>query len=101
MKVTIFFSFLDVKKCRENNKLTTSLNRKSTFSGVFTNFKSFVPRIYKLGLVYFLLCHCFIIVFSYQKFHNNIDALKQILKLSRYPIQFVDRCIKWLLQNFI
>ena len=37
------FSFLDVKMCRENNKLTTSVYRKPTFSGVFTNFKSFIP----------------------------------------------------------
>ena len=31
------FSFLDVKICRENNKYTTSMFRKPTFSGVFTN----------------------------------------------------------------
>ena len=37
------FSFLDVKISRENNKLTTSVYRKPTFSGVFTNFKSFIP----------------------------------------------------------
>ena len=46
------FSFLDVKICRENNKLTTSVYRKPTFSGVFTSFKSFIPTIYKFGLVY-------------------------------------------------
>ena len=33
-----FFSFLSVKICRENNKLTTSVYRKITFSGVFTKF---------------------------------------------------------------
>ena len=49
------FSFLDVKICRENNKLTTSVYRKPTFSGVFTNFKSFIPTVYKFGLVYTLL----------------------------------------------
>ena len=38
------FSFLYVKICRENNKLTTSVNRKPTFSGVFTNSKSFIPK---------------------------------------------------------
>ena len=46
------FSFLDFKICRKNNKLTTSLFRKSTFSGVFqTNFKSFIPTVQKFGLV--------------------------------------------------
>ena len=32
-------SFLDIKIVRENNKFTTSVYRKPTFSGVFTNFE--------------------------------------------------------------
>ena len=94
------FSFLDVKICRENNKLTTSVYRKHTFSGVFTNFKSFIPTVYKFGLVYTLLHCCFDITSSYEKFHNEINPLKQILKLNGYPTQFIDRCIKQFLQNF-
>ena len=35
-------SFLDTKICRENNKFTTSVFRKHTFSDVFTNFDSFI-----------------------------------------------------------
>ena len=42
------FSFLCVKTCRENNKLTTSVYRKPNFSGVFTNFKNFIPTVYEL-----------------------------------------------------
>ena len=37
------FSFSDVKICRENNKFTTSVFKKPNFSGVFTNFDSFIP----------------------------------------------------------
>ena len=88
------FSFLDVKICRESNKLTTSVYRKPTFSRVFTNFKCFIPTVYKFCLVYTLLHRCFNITFSYEKFHNEINALKQILKLNGYPAQFIDRCIK-------
>ena len=43
-------SSLDLKICHENNKLTTSVCRKPTFSGVFTNFKSFIPKVKKFGL---------------------------------------------------
>ena len=93
------FSFLDVKICRENNKLTTSVYRKPTFSGVFTNFKSFIPTVYKSGLVYTLLHRCFNITSSYEKFDNEINALKQILKLYGYHTQFIDRCIKQFLQK--
>ena len=56
------FSFLDVKICRENNKFTTSVFRKPTFSGVFTNFDSFIPISYKHGLVKTLIFRCFKIV---------------------------------------
>ena len=76
------FSFLDVKICRENNKLTTSVYRKPTFSGVFTNSKSFIPTVYKFGLVYILLHRYCNITSSYEKFHNEINALKQILNLN-------------------
>ena len=44
------FSFLDVKICRDN-KFATSVFRKPTFSGVFTNFDSFIPISYRHVLV--------------------------------------------------
>ena len=56
------FSFLNVKICRESNKLTTSVYRKPTFSGVFTNVKSFIPTVYKFDLFYTLLHRCFNII---------------------------------------
>ena len=88
------FSFLDVSICRKNNKLTTSVYGKTTFSGIFTNFKSFAPTVYKFGLVYTLLHRHFNIAFCYDKFHNETKALKQIFKLNRYPIRFIDTWIK-------
>ena len=78
------FLFLDVKICRENNKLTTSVYRKPTFSGFFTNFKSFIATDQKFGLVYTLLHRCFNITSSYERFHKEINALKQIFKLNGY-----------------
>ena len=44
--------FLDFKITCENNKLTTSVYRKPTFSRVFTNFKSFVPTVYYITPYY-------------------------------------------------
>ena len=40
-------SFLDIEAVRGNNKFTTSVYRKTTFSGVSTNFESFIPKSYK------------------------------------------------------
>ena len=88
------FSFLDVKICRESNKFTTSVFRNPTFSGVFTNFDSFIPRSYKHGLVNTLIFRCFKICSSHEKLHNEIVYLKEIFKRDKYPNGFVDLCIK-------
>ena len=42
IEMNISLSFLDIKIVRENNKFTTSVDHKPTFSGVFTNFESFI-----------------------------------------------------------
>ena len=47
-----------------------------------------------MGLVYTLRHFCFNITSLFEKFHNEINALKQIFKLNGYPIQCIDRCIK-------
>ena len=49
-------SFLDIKICRKNGKFVTSVYRKPTFSGVFTNYESFIPTYQKRGLVYKYKC---------------------------------------------
>ena len=60
------FSLLDIKICCENSKLKTYVHRKPTFSGVFTNFESFIPTVQKFGFVY--TYHCFNITSSYETF---------------------------------
>ena len=73
------FSFLDVKICREKDKLTTSVFRKDTFSGVYTNFSSFVALKHKFGLVYTPLHRIFTIVSDFLKFHFEVETLKKTL----------------------
>ena len=73
--------------------------RKPTFCGVYTNFKSFISTFQRSGLVFTLLNRCFNIASSYEKFHNEINALEQIFELNGYPIQFIDECIKQCLQK--
>ena len=43
--------FLDVNIFCENRRFATKIYRKKTFSGVYTNFKSFIPQKYKIGLI--------------------------------------------------
>ena len=44
-------SFLDTKICHKNGKFVTSVYRKPTFSGAFTNYESFIPTYQKRGLL--------------------------------------------------
>ena len=78
-------SFLDISIERINNKLVTSLYRKSTFSGVCRNFHSFLPVNYKKGLIYALLHREFNISFDYQIFHKEIECPKAIWQHNGFP----------------
>ena len=73
-------SILDIKISCENNKFGTSVYRKPTFSGVFTNFESFIPDIYKRGLIETLLHRSFRLCSNYENFHLEIETMKSILK---------------------
>ena len=48
-------SFLDVNFFREKGKFVTNVYRKKAFSGVYTNFDSFILETYKTGLIKSLL----------------------------------------------
>ena len=52
-------SFLDIKINRDNIRFLTSVYQKPTFSGVFTNFDSYIPLLYKSGLISSLLYRAF------------------------------------------
>ena len=71
-------SSLDISVTRMNNKLTTSLCRKKTFSGVYLNFNSFLPMHYKKGLIHNLLFRTYNICADYVTLHKGIEFLKSI-----------------------
>ena len=92
-------SFLDIKIVRENNKFTTSVYRKPTFTGVFTNFESFIPNSYKDALIFTLLHRAFKLCSNFGLFLQEMENLKNIFRTSDYPVNFTDFCIKKYLDN--
>ena len=44
--------FLNVNVIREQGKFVTSVYRKTSFSGVYTRFDSFLRDTYKIGMIY-------------------------------------------------
>ena len=85
--------FLDVKVFRDGDCFTTSIHRKATFSGVFTNYSAFIPIEYKRGLIDTLLHRAYMVNSSLSGLHDEITRLKGILKKNGYPENFLDRCI--------
>ena len=92
-------SFLDVEIIREQDKLTTTFYRKPTFSGVYSNFESFLRWVYIFGMVYTLVYRCFCICSNWTQFHSELILLKGIFQKNAYPKHFIDKCFKKFLNN--
>ena len=86
--------FLDILISRSENGFKTSVYHKPTFSGVYSNFNSFIYDEYKIGLVFTMLFRTFSIVSDFSRFHTEIIHLKEILRKNAFPIKLVDNCIK-------
>ena len=86
-------SFLDISISRNNNALKTSIFRKPTFSGVYTNFNSFLPTEYKRKLLRTFLYRTYNICSSYLQIHEEIIHLKSVWQKNSFPLSFIDNCI--------
>ena len=78
-------SFFDIKINRSEINFTTSIYRKSTYTGLLTNFNSFIPDCYKKGLIFSLLFRYFNLYSSYFIFHSELQKLKQIFIKNEFP----------------
>ena len=67
--------FLDVLISRNKEGFTTTVYHKPTFSGVYSNFNSFIADEYKHGLILTLIFGIFSIVSDFSKFHEYIFKL--------------------------
>ena len=74
------FSFLAVKITLQNKWFVTSIFREATFSGLLTNYDSFISDTYKIDLVHTLLFLFFKICSSMESLHIEVDPLKSIFK---------------------
>ena len=71
-------SFRDVEVSQDKGKFVKPVYRKPTFSGVYTHFESFLPTVYKFGMIYTLAYCCFKICSDWTKFHEELSFFKQV-----------------------
>ena len=72
----------------------TSVYRKPAFSGVSTNYESFIPTYQKRGVLHALLNRSFSICCDFKTFHFEINHLKAILMKNNYPPNFINSWVK-------
>ena len=87
--------FLDVKISRgEEVFFHTSVFHKLSYTGLLTNFLSFIPSLYKISLVKTLINRVYKICNNWSSFHSNIKELKYILQRNKFPPKVIDKEIK-------
>ena len=91
--------FLDVNVCRQNGSFSTTIYRKSSFTGLYSNFKSLVPPQFKKGLIFTLLHRLFTLCSSWVTFDIELSRLKSILIRNGYPVFFIDKCVSIFLEK--
>ena len=70
---------------------TVNLDRKKTFTGLWTNDFSFTPFSYKLGLIRTLVDRTYKINNTWEAFNEDIKKLLLILRKNLFPRHIVER----------
>ena len=91
--------FLDIKVIRSGLQFVTSVYRKPTFSGVYTNYHSFLPEIYKTGLIRTLLFRLHSICSNWNLINSEIQHLRSVMQKNAYPDRLIDKVIKRFLDH--
>ena len=91
--------FLDISIIRKNGVFETSVYQKPTFTGLFTNFRSFIPSQYMCSLIFSLVHRLYNICSNYKNFQAQLESFRQILKRKSYPIRLFDSCVRTFLEK--
>ena len=92
-KVDSKLPFLDVNINNENS-LITSVYHKPTFTGLYTNFHSFSPFQYKIGLIRTLVDRIYKINNNWFTFDSDINKMIKTLGRNAYPPYIIEKVIK-------
>ena len=86
-------AFLDVL-LDHSESLVTSIYRKATFTGLMTNYFSFTPMKYKIGLVKCLVDRCYKINNTRLGFDNDLTKIFEFLQRNCFPKYILNKITK-------
>ena len=84
-----------------NQGIITSVFHKKTYTGLLTNYYSFVPFSYKLGLVLTLVDRVFKINNTWTGFHLDISNLTKTLRKNLFPSSVIENVVRKFLNNYL
>lgn len=90
-------SFLDTKISLRGTSFSSEVFRKSTFTGLGTNFHSFIFSNYKINSIKTLIHRAFHLSSSYLLFNSEIEFLKAFFVKNCYPVHYFHT----VLRNFL
>ena len=90
--------FLDILIANAKT-LSTTVYRKSTYTGLLLNFKSFAPFQYKTRLIQTLLDRTFKICSNWLNFDVEVKKLSKTLVRNMYPKKLIDKCLRMYLDK--
>ena len=92
-------AFLEVLIFKTDQNLCTSIYRKMTSIGLYTNFVNFTPYSYKIRLIKTLIHRTYQTSSSWTSFNEEISNVKHLLMKNMYPSYVIDKQVKRFLHN--
>ena len=93
--------FLDVLMTRETKSVSTTVYRKSTHSGVYTHYTSFVPFYLKSQLIRTLLHRAYSICSSHVLLHREFERIRVMMMNNGYNSDYLHSIIdKFMMRKY-
>jgi hypothetical protein len=87
-------SFLDVLVTRSGTKLTSSIYRKRTFTGLGTSYFSITPHLYKVNAIKTLISRAYHLCSTFRAFDDEVNFLRTFFANHGYPTYLLDKFLK-------
>ena len=83
----------------KNHKFKVSVFHKKTYTGLLTNFLSFIPYTYKVNLIKCLIDRIYNINNSWHGVDFDLEEMSQVLQRNCYPASLIDETVRTYLNN--
>ena len=92
-------NFLDLKIKHQNGRFTTSTYRKPTYTGLGTNFSSFIPHKYKTNSLQTLIQRAYVTCSDWLSFDHEVKFLTDFFEENNFPTKLIQAKFRQFIDN--